>query len=142
MDLKIASGSANTEERQAVDSLLGAPQETSHGAQRDEMGMRVSTGGESLRKLRHLLLPTLHSVNDRVGYISRGAINYISQRLDIAPAEIYGVATFGQEKSTGNPNDLQTKKAWDQFKGGFFVGACGSAGFAFICLSSIPSFTA
>ncbi|MFZ9358214.1 MAG: NADH-ubiquinone oxidoreductase-F iron-sulfur binding region domain-containing protein [Ilumatobacteraceae bacterium] len=94
MDLKIASGSASAEERQAVDSLLGAPQETSHGAQRDEMGMRVSTGGESLRKLRHLLLPTLHSVNDRVGYISRGAINYISQRLDIAPAEIYGVATF------------------------------------------------
>ena len=34
--------------------------------------------------------------------------------------------------------DLQTKKAWDQFKGGFFVGACGSAGFALICLSSIP----
>ena len=94
MDLKIASGSANTEERQAVDSLLGTPQETSHGAQRDEMGMRVSTGGESLHKLRHLLLPTLHSVNDRVGFISRGAINYISQRLDIAPAEIYGVATF------------------------------------------------
>jgi hypothetical protein len=23
----------------------------------------------------------------------------------------------------------------------FFVGACGSAGFAFICLSSIPTFT-
>jgi photosystem I subunit 11 len=54
---------------------------------------------------------------------------------------IYGVAAFGQEKSSGNPNDLQTKKAWDEFKGGFFVGACGSAGFAFICLSSIPSFT-
>jgi hypothetical protein len=33
------------------------------------------------------------------------------------------------------------KKSWDQFKGGFFVGACGSAGFAFICLSSIPTFT-
>ena len=54
---------------------------------------------------------------------------------------IYGVAAFGQEKSSRNPNDLQTKKAWDQFKGGFFVGACGSAGFAFICLSSIPTFT-
>jgi photosystem I subunit XI len=53
---------------------------------------------------------------------------------------IYGVAAFGQEKSTGNLNDLQTKKAWDEFKGGFFVGACGSAGFAFICLSSIPTF--
>ena len=56
---------------------------------------------------------------------------------------IYGVAAFGQEKtSLANDNDLQTKKAWDQFKGGFFVGACGSAGFAFICLSSIPTFTA
>jgi photosystem I subunit 11 len=56
---------------------------------------------------------------------------------------IYGVATFGQEKSTSTNtnNDLQTKKAWDQFKGGFFVGACGSAGFAFICLSSVPTFT-
>ena len=56
---------------------------------------------------------------------------------------IYGVAAFGQEKSpsTSSNNDLQTKKAWDQFKGGFFVGACGSAGFAFICLSSLPTFT-
>lgn len=55
---------------------------------------------------------------------------------------IYGVATFGQEKTqSSNETNLQTKKAWDQFKGGFFVGACGSAGFAFICLSSVPTFT-
>lgn len=54
---------------------------------------------------------------------------------------IYGIAAFGEEQSQGNDNDLQTKKAWDQFKGGFFVGACSSAGFAFICLSSIPTFT-
>ena len=55
---------------------------------------------------------------------------------------IYGVAAFGQEKTSGGENsqELQTKKAWDQFKGGFFVGACGSAGFAFICLSSISTF--
>ena len=52
---------------------------------------------------------------------------------------IYGAASFGQDTSSGN--ELQTKKSWDQFKGGFFVGACGSAGFAFICLSSIPTFT-
>jgi len=51
---------------------------------------------------------------------------------------IYGAAAFGQEKSSGQ--ELQTKKSWDQFKGGFFVGACGSAVFAFICLSSIPAF--
>jgi photosystem I subunit 11 len=56
---------------------------------------------------------------------------------------IYGVATFGQDssESSSTDTDLQTKKAWDQFKGGFFVGACGSAGFAFICLSSIPALT-
>ena len=54
---------------------------------------------------------------------------------------IYGAAAFGQEKSNDSANNLQTKKSWDQFKGGFFVGACGSAGFAFICLSSIPTFT-
>lgn len=56
---------------------------------------------------------------------------------------IYGVAAFKQDKNPSNTtvNDLQTRKAWDQFKGGFFVGACGSAGFALICLSSIPTFT-
>ena len=53
---------------------------------------------------------------------------------------IYGIAVFGEKKSQNNATDLQTKRAWDQFKGGFFVGACGSAGFAFICLSSIPTF--
>lgn len=54
---------------------------------------------------------------------------------------IYGSASFGQEKSPSETTttQLQTKKAWDQFKGGFFVGGCGSAGFAFICLSSIPT---
>jgi photosystem I subunit 11 len=56
---------------------------------------------------------------------------------------IYGVATFGQDntQTTTAETELQTRKGWDQFKGGFFVGACGSAGFAFICLSSIPTFT-
>ena len=52
---------------------------------------------------------------------------------------IYGAVAFKQEQTITNENDLQTKKAWDQFKGGFFVGACGSAGFALICLSSIPT---
>ena len=56
---------------------------------------------------------------------------------------IYGIATFESDdlKSETSVNNLQTRKAWDQFKGGFFIGACGSAGFAFICLSSIPVFT-
>ena len=53
---------------------------------------------------------------------------------------IYGVATF-EDTSSESATDLQTKNAWNQFKGGFFVGACGRAGCAYICLSSIPSCT-
>jgi photosystem I subunit 11 len=53
---------------------------------------------------------------------------------------IYGLATF-EGTTSESETDLQTKNSWNQFKGGFFVGACGSAGFAFICLSSIPTFT-
>ncbi|NQV96445.1 MAG: NAD(P)H-dependent oxidoreductase subunit E [Acidimicrobiaceae bacterium] len=94
MDLKISSANASPDERSAVDDLLGADQETSQGGERNQDGHRVSRGGELLRNMRHLLLPTLHAVNDRIGWISRGAINYIAQRLDIAPADIYGVATF------------------------------------------------
>ena len=52
---------------------------------------------------------------------------------------IYGITTFENDTSESIA-ELQTKNAWNQFKGGFFVGACGSAGFAFICLSSIPTF--
>lgn len=55
---------------------------------------------------------------------------------------IYGMTVFGENKIVQQQTikELQTKKAWDQFKGGFFVGACGSAGFAFICLTSVPLF--
>jgi NADH-quinone oxidoreductase subunit F len=44
--------------------------------------------------MRHLLLPTLHAVQDSVGWVSHGAINYIAERLTLGPAEAYGVATF------------------------------------------------
>lgn len=53
---------------------------------------------------------------------------------------IYGIATFEDSEIDNSGTELQARKAWDQFKGGFFVGACGSAGFVFICLSSIPTF--
>jgi NADH-quinone oxidoreductase subunit F len=43
---------------------------------------------------RHLLLPALHAAHTRVGWISEGALNYICARLDVPPAEAYGVASF------------------------------------------------
>jgi NADH-quinone oxidoreductase subunit F len=43
---------------------------------------------------RHLLLPALHAAQSRVGWVSEGALNHICARLDIPPAEAYGVASF------------------------------------------------
>jgi len=53
---------------------------------------------------------------------------------------IYGIVTFQNNLNEASDINLQAQKSWNQFKGGFFVGACGSAGFAFICLSSVPTF--
>lgn len=94
MDLKVNSSIATRDERDAVDSVLGKPTQYTQGGTRTEQDLRVSRAGEALRNLRHMLLPTLHAVNDRIGWISRGSINYIAQQLDVAPAEIYGVASF------------------------------------------------
>ena len=61
--------------------------------------------------------------------------NKVKETLGIESATT--IKTIFESSST---NDLQTREAWSKFKGGFFVGACGSAGFAFVCLSSIPLF--
>ena len=53
-----------------------------------------SHGGHAARSQRDLLLPVLHAVQDRVGWISQPALNYVCKRLTIPPAEAYGVATF------------------------------------------------
>lgn len=94
MDLKVNSSVATLDERDAVDSVLGKPTQYTQGGTRTVQDLRISRAGEALRNLRHMLLPTLHAVNDRIGWISRGSINYIAQQLDVAPAEIYGVASF------------------------------------------------
>lgn len=44
--------------------------------------------------MRHMLIPVLHAVQSRVGWISPGALNYVSLRLTVPPAEAYGVASF------------------------------------------------
>ena len=61
---------------------------------RRDRDRRVARGGHAARAQRHLLLPVLHAVQSRAGWISPGALNYICQRLTIPPAEAYGVATF------------------------------------------------
>ncbi|WP_329234246.1 NAD(P)H-dependent oxidoreductase subunit E [Actinoallomurus sp. NBC_01490] len=92
MDLRFRDVAPTEAEREAVDALLGPPSSAWDGGDRDDI--RVARGGHEARERRDLLLPALHAVNDRVGWISEGALDYICRRLTVAPAEAYGVATF------------------------------------------------
>ena len=53
-----------------------------------------SGDGDAIRAMRHLLLPALWALQSGAGWISPGGMNYVCQRLDVAPADAYGVATF------------------------------------------------
>ena len=95
MDIHIGEDKATGEERSAVDSVLGPPRSRWDGGPRtDGADAHVATGGHAVRERRHLLLPALHAIDDRVGWISKGALNYVCERLTIPPAEAYGVASF------------------------------------------------
>ena len=85
MDIRTTGGPATAEETAAVDALLG-PQQPADG--------HLAVGGHIARTQRHLLLPVLHAIQDRVGWVSRGALEYACRRLSIPPAEAYGVASF------------------------------------------------
>ena len=95
MDIHLTGDQATTEERAAVDRVLGEPASFWEGAERQAADDgRVSFTGHESRSRRHLLLPTLHAVQERIGWIGKGAVNYIAQRLDLPPAEVHGVASF------------------------------------------------
>jgi NADH-quinone oxidoreductase subunit F len=93
--LHIIGGEPSDEEQAAVDALLGPPESGWQGGARDiAREGRTASGGHALTGERHLLLPALHAVQDRVGWVSRGALNYICRRLTVPPAEAWGVLTF------------------------------------------------
>ena len=95
MDLHVIGPLASPAERAAVDTVLGPPESGwVGGARRPGADGHAARGGHALRSRRSELLPALHAVQDRVGWISQPALNYISRRLAVPPAEAYGVATF------------------------------------------------
>jgi NADH-quinone oxidoreductase subunit F len=93
VDLRLLDAQPITEERAAVDAFLGPPVSSRAGADQVQDG-HSAHGGHSARAHRQQLLPTLHALHERTGWISPGALNYIAQRLTIPPADVYGVATF------------------------------------------------
>ena len=95
MDLRLGAATpATDDERAAVDSVLGPPTTGWEGGERTAADGHVAYGGHAARARRHLLLPVLHAVQERAGWISPGALDYVCARLTIAPAEAYGVTSF------------------------------------------------
>ncbi|MEU0748929.1 NAD(P)H-dependent oxidoreductase subunit E, partial [Streptomyces albogriseolus] len=94
MDLRFGDSEPTDEERAAVDALLGPPESSWEGAGRSDADLRWARGGRAARDRRDLLLPGLHALNDRVGWISDGGLDYLCRRLTVPPSEAYGVATF------------------------------------------------
>jgi len=81
-DLKLLEAEPSEAERAAIDAVVGA--EAANGG-------RVA---RSDRTRRHLLLPALRAAQRRVGWVTPGALGYASRRLEVPPADAYGVATF------------------------------------------------
>ncbi|MGA7929739.1 MAG: NAD(P)H-dependent oxidoreductase subunit E [Candidatus Sulfotelmatobacter sp.] len=96
MDLHLTNAQATAEERAAVDSDLGAPGSSWQGGERQNIARQIvdTRAAVSVPGGRHRLLPLLHAIQNRIGWISPGAVNYVALRLDVAPAEVYGVASF------------------------------------------------
>jgi NADH-quinone oxidoreductase subunit F len=96
VDLHIIGAEPTAGERAAIDALLGPPESGWVGGARDVArdGRAARAGLEEVKDLRDLLLPAFHAVQDRVGWVSRGALNYICRRLTVPPAEAWGVLTF------------------------------------------------
>jgi NADH-quinone oxidoreductase subunit F len=96
MDIRRVESAPTDDERAAVDALLGTPASAwdggARGSQRDAHVSHV--GGRDTRALRHRLLPALQALQARVGWISEGGLGYVCDRLNVPPAEAWGVATF------------------------------------------------
>jgi len=88
-DLKFTEDVASPAEIAAVDAVLGDERGLIH------VGARLVRGGTKRRhRLRHMLLPALHALQNEAGWISPGGLNYVAEELQVPPAEAYGVASF------------------------------------------------
>ncbi|MBA2717715.1 MAG: NAD(P)H-dependent oxidoreductase subunit E [Chloroflexi bacterium] len=95
MDLHVIGPLATPAERAAVDAILGPAESGWRGGVRDTgIDGHVARGGHAARSRRDLLIPALHAIQSRIGWISQPALNYVCKRLTVPPAEAWGVATF------------------------------------------------
>jgi NADH-quinone oxidoreductase subunit F len=82
MDLRAIVAAPTDSETEAVDAVLGpAPAD-------------IPTPAGVAKARRTFLLPCLHALQSRVGWVSPGGLGYVCRRLGIPPAEAHGVASF------------------------------------------------
>src|SRR5258706_14595323 len=94
MDIRTSGGPPTEAETAAVDGVLGPPASLWEGGQRTPADDHLARGGHASRSRRDQLLPVLHALQDEVGWVSRGGLEYACRRLNVPPADAYGVATF------------------------------------------------
>jgi len=95
MDIRLLDAEPTSEERAAVDAVVGPPTSAWDGGPRGlDRDAHTATGGASVRARRHELVPALHALQARVGWISEGGLGYVCERLGVPPADAWGVATF------------------------------------------------
>jgi NADH-quinone oxidoreductase subunit F len=91
VDLHLIPGAiATPDEREAVDRTIAS--HPAPGTRHPGTSHYVPQSYQPA--LRHLLLPALHAVQARIGWISEGALNYLCEQLSIPPSEAFGVASF------------------------------------------------
>ncbi len=98
-DLHLTIDNSTDAERISVDAVLAPDARVViHESE------RLVRGGMARKNdRRHLLLPALHALQADIGWISAGGLNYISDVLQVPPAEAYGVATFYELFRTEDP---------------------------------------
>ncbi len=89
MDLHFTTDAPTEDEREAIDAVLGVDE-----AARPDGAPRVSRQNRGTPERRSLVLPALHALQDRAGWISPGGLNHLARRLGVPPAEVFGVASF------------------------------------------------
>jgi len=132
VQIRTTGGPATAEEIQAIDSVLGAPASLWEGGARTPLDDHLARGGRETRSRRHLLLPVLHALQDRVGWVSRGAMEHACRRLAVPPADAYGVVTFYDRFATDKRPPLAVQVCDDV--------ACKCAGADELCAELEASF--
>ena len=96
MDLKLVPHAEPTASERARARPRPRAADVGLGGRRPRDGRRRqhAGGGHAARARRHLLLPALWALQERIGWISPGGLNELCRRLTVPPADAYGVATF------------------------------------------------